>query len=153
MSKCPRCGKIFASEQCLEYHLSKRKVKCSSVKCDTCNQMFNTIIKLNIHKVHCLRNIYDNMLSININNDIICLSLKKLENVHLYIFDKSIGFDNCDCNYYIVHNSHMIVFEFLNMYDSNVQKIVLDSNQVMHVIVYNTSKTIKLREATSLPKI
>ena len=153
MSKCPRCGRVFTSEQCLDYHLTKKKVKCNSVKCYTCNQMFNTISKLNIHKVTCVQNISDNKLSVNINNDIVCLSFKNLENIHIYIFDSEIGIDVYDYDYYIVNNRHMIVFEFMNIIDTSVRKIVLDSDKVMHIILYNASDKMKLKEATSLPKI
>lgn len=59
MSKCPRCGQVFASEQSLEYHLTKRKIKCDQLIC--CNIYFKSNTKMKIHIIseHSIKK-YDN---------------------------------------------------------------------------------------------
>ena len=46
---CFKCGRSFASEQSLMYHLSKRKTKCDTYKCVNCSLFFNTKLKLEFH--------------------------------------------------------------------------------------------------------
>ena len=52
---CPRCGKMFATEQTLYYHLVKKKHKCSDLKCLTCKKQFNNKIEFDIHTSFCER--------------------------------------------------------------------------------------------------
>ena len=41
MPVCPRCGKVLCNEQSLMYHL-KKKVRCDSLKCMICGEIFTT---------------------------------------------------------------------------------------------------------------
>ena len=52
MPICPRCGKSLTTDQALQYHLNK-KFKCNSIKCEKCNQTFETKLKLQMHMMHC----------------------------------------------------------------------------------------------------
>ena len=53
MVKCPRCGENFASEQALQYHLLKRKIKCNMLTCKQCKVYFRSLVKYEIHNKIC----------------------------------------------------------------------------------------------------
>ena len=50
---CPKCGKKFATEQTLYYHLVKKKNKCSNLKCNICNKQFENKNEFDIHSSFC----------------------------------------------------------------------------------------------------
>lgn len=70
MPICPRCGKSLTTEQALQYHLNK-KYKCNSIKCEKCNQTFDTKLKLQMHCINCNTDetpSYDDLLSFYLRN-------------------------------------------------------------------------------------
>ena len=50
---CYKCGKIFSTEQALTYHLTKRKIKCSSLNCFNCNLYFKSNLAFQNHVIAC----------------------------------------------------------------------------------------------------
>ena len=70
MPICPRCGKCLTTDQALQYHLNK-KYKCNSIKCQKCNQTFDTKLKLQMHCITCIAEeslSYDYLLNFYLNN-------------------------------------------------------------------------------------
>lgn len=50
--KCHRCGIQLATKQSLQYHLNK-KIKCNSLQCNSCEELFQSTSSLSIHKSEC----------------------------------------------------------------------------------------------------
>ena len=81
MIKCPRCGISLSSEQCLEYHLLKKKTPCNKHSCINCNKIFKNENSLKIHKVTCQKILPKNKISLNIDNDILYFCKNKLKDL------------------------------------------------------------------------
>lgn len=50
---CYKCGKSFSTDQALRYHLTKRKLKCTSLTCSKCNLYLKSNIAFQNHIIAC----------------------------------------------------------------------------------------------------
>ena len=89
MNLCYRCGKTFSSKQSLLYHLSKKRIKCTQLKCNVCRLLFTSNTAFETHKVTCNQpNDQDTNVTCNQPNDqdtkVTCKPCKKTLPVSIF---------------------------------------------------------------------